>query len=331
MNTYLEKLAEDHKHEIPRYLLNAKESAREILLPIFLRRFQRSNFFLTGVGMPGSGKSIGLIRLLSLLDVDKETLQPSFNPQKQVVFTCKEFLDTVNDTNPEEHPGLGILFDEIEIEAHSRSWDSISRQIELAVSTMRFKKNILAASLPSELQLNKRVRALRNARVVFDGIDFYTKKSRARYYNLDYTQTADTHSGKYKNIEAKAYSVRYHTKDVEQSIKKVIKKIYLRKPTDQIVYEYEKKKRTYLQGYYQKQVNEFKKQDSKDKVTFEQAIDFIHTNKEHLGVKGDINPTLVDQELRIGITKAKRYIKAYETKREIERIKRKRYKKAIKK
>jgi hypothetical protein len=325
MKQYLEQLANKHKNEIPDYLDNMPDAAREILMPIYLKRFQKSNFFLTGVGMPGAGKSLGLIRILSLLDVDKNTLEPTFDPIKQVVFTCPEFLDQVNATSPEQHPGKGILFDEIEIEAHSRSWSNISRQIELAVSTMRFKQNILAASLPSELQLNKRVRALRNARLVFDGIDFHTKISRARYYTLDYTQTADTHSGKYKNIEAKAYNVRYYTNDPEKSIKKVIKKLYLKKPCAEIVGKYELKKRRYLEGYYQAQVNDFKKEDSKDKITFEQALDFIHNNRKHLGVDGEINATLVDEELGIGITKVKRYIKAYQTKREIERIKRKKY------
>lgn len=330
MNEYLEQIAQDHKNEIPDYLLNAKDSAREILLPIYLKRFQNSNFFFTGVGLPGVGKSLGLLRMLSLLDVDKKTLEPVFDPKTQVVFTCQDFLDQVNYTDPERHPGRAILFDEIEIEAHSRSWTEISRRIELAVSTMRYKQNILAASLPSELQLNKRLRALRNARMVFDGINFYTKQSRARYYTLDYMQTADTISGKYKNLEAKAWNVRYYTKDAERSIKKIIKRVYLSKPGDQIVYDYETKKRKYLEKYYQDQVNSFKTQDNKDKFTFEDAMDFIHHNKKQLGVNGEIDPTLVDSELGIGITKAKRYIKAYQIKREIESQKRKKYRNIIK-
>jgi len=331
MKQYLEALATKHKDEIPDYLDDLPDASREILLPIYLKRFQKSNYFMTGVGMPGAGKSLGLIIILSLLDVDKETLQPTFDPKKQVVFTCPAFLDRVNATDPLTHPGYALLFDEIEIEAHSRSWNNISRQIELAVSTMRFKQNILAASLPSELQLNKRVRALRNARMVFDGIDFRTKISRARYYTLDYTQTADTHSGKYKNIEAKAYNVRYYTKDPEKSIKKVIKKLYLKKPCEQIVYDYEKKKRKYLEGYYQDQVNAFKKEDGSENITFEKAIEFIHKNKKHLGVDGEINATLVDEELGIGITKAKIYIKDHQTKKEIKRIKRKKYKESVEK
>lgn len=330
MNAYLERIAQDNKDKIPDYLLHANEATREILLPIYLKRFQKANFFLTGVGMPGAGKSLGLIRLLSLLDVDPVTLQPTFDPRTQVVFTCSEFLDQVNATDQTVHPGRGILFDEIEIEAHSRSWNDISRRIELAVSTMRYKQNILAASLPSELQLNKRVRALRNARMIFDGIDFYSKKSKARYYTLDYMQTADTHSGKYKNLEAKAWNVRFHTKDVDRSIKKVIKKLYISKPCNQIVYDYERKKNKYLTKYYQDQVNEFKKEDNKDKFSFEDAMDYIHHNKKQLGVDGEINATLVDNDLGIGITKAKRYIKAYQTKREIENLKRRTYKDVIK-
>ena len=85
----------------------------------------------------------------------------------------------------------------------------ISYKIGLAVNTMRFKLNILGASLPREIDLIKQVRAMRDARLICDFINWNENKIHARYHILSYDQTTDTR--KPTGNDAKGYNVRYKT------------------------------------------------------------------------------------------------------------------------
>src|SRR6056297_4284589 len=184
---------------VPTHLLEMSPLAKEILLPIFMRRYRETNFFLTTSGYPGTGKSFALLKMFEELQVEKKDFAKNFDVDEQVVFTGMDFIRQVRKTDPDKQPGKCILFDEIEIEANSKGWDKVGQQIALAVNTMRFKKNILGASLPRETDLIKGVRSLRNARVITKDIDFKAKQIVAKYMYINYHLYSDTHDNNSKN------------------------------------------------------------------------------------------------------------------------------------
>ena len=152
-------------NKLPPHFAELPVVGRAIYTSIYMQRFSDMNWFGTTIGMPGAGKTTFFLKMLWELQVNPKTLERNFDPETQIVFNIKDFLNLVKKTDPVNNPGFGILYDEMELDAHSRGWGTISKQLELTVSTMRFKKNIMCASLPHEKQLLKGVRRLRNARI----------------------------------------------------------------------------------------------------------------------------------------------------------------------
>lgn len=315
------------QQKIPNHILNASPLKRHILLPIYMRRFRDTNWFMTTAGYPGTGKSFALLKMMSDLQVDPKTLEPNFNPEEQVVFSGMEFIKQVRKTDPEKDPGRCILFDEIEIEANSKGWDKVGQQIALAVNTMRFKKNILGASLPRETDLLKGVRSLRNARLITQDIDFKTNEVVGKYMYVNYNLSIDTHDHLNKN-PAFAYYPRmeYETEDGSKASIK-IKEIRVGKPQQEIIKSYKKKKADFLNDFYDKQLDYFKKEDQKRQggLGFEDAYDYIKRNEHELGIEGDINAVLLSDALNISTQKAKEFSKAYTTKKKIDSMRKHRY------
>lgn len=312
---------------IPNHILDAPPLAKHILLPIYMRRFRDTNWFMTTAGYPGTGKSFALLKMFSLLQVDNKTLEPNFDPEEQVVFTGMDFIKQVRKTNQRTEAGKCILFDEIEIEANSKGWDKVGQQIALAVNTMRFKKNILGASLPRETDLLKGVRSLRNARLITRDIDFKTNEVVGKYMYVNYNLSIDTHDHLNKN-PAYAYYPKYVYEN-EEGIKSSIKinEVRLGKPPKHIIKSYVRKKEEFLNDFYDKQLDYFRQQEKKKQgeIGFDEAYDFIKRNVNEIGVNGQIEPILLSNELNISATKAKEFAKAYEAKKKIMAMKKHNY------
>lgn len=295
----------------PESLMTANEIERAILKPIYHRRFVDRNFFMTAIGGTGSGKSTLCLKFLEKLQVDPKTLEPNFDPREQVVFTVHDFIERVRTTNQRNNPGFGILFDEIEIEGNSIGFDTLARKLAFTVSTMRFKKNLIFASMPIERQLLKQVRTLRDARANCLYVDWHYKTIVAKYQYLNYKMTADTDD--MSGNDARAYNVRYQDYTPEGYIEeKKISHIYVKPPSKKIEKVYKKMKEDFLHAWMDKQLFEWKKDENKQKITYDVVAEHIDKHKEFLiGKRGSVNATILSEDLNIPITKAREYARMY--------------------
>lgn len=302
----------------PEHLINANEVERAILKPIYHRRFIDRNFFLTSIGQTGSGKSTLCLKFLEKLQVDPKTLEPNFDPREQVVFTVHDFIEKVRTTDHEKNPGYGILFDEIEIEGNSIGFDVLAKKLAFTVSTMRFKKNLIFASMPIERQLLKQVRTLRDARANCLYVDWNYKTIVAKYQYLHYKMTADTDD--ISGNDAKAYNVRYEDYTPEGYVEmKKISHIYVKPPSRKIEKVYKKMKVDFLHGWMDKQLYDWKKDENKQKITYSDVAEHIDKHKDFLvGKRGAVNSTALAEDLNIPITKARDYARMYSLKEENE-------------
>jgi hypothetical protein len=312
-------------HKIPDHIWNAPEGERKIIQPIYERRMHDMNFFLTTIGKPGQGKSSALLKLFTKLQVDPKSLEPNFDVKTQVVFSSKDFLDRVRHTNPKEDPGKCILFDEIEIEANSKGWDKTAYKIGLAVNTMRFKLNVLGASLPRGIDLIKPVRAMRDARLICDFINWKEHKIHARYHILNYNLTADTFKNK-SGADAKGYNVRYKTRTSSgKLITNKIKYVKIGRVDKKIDRDYKKMKADYLNDFYDKEIQRMDKEENKQGLGFSSVAEWLDKNYDSVSLNGKMNPVLLQDYLHLSLTQSKEYIRAYNIKKEIRDMKRSKY------
>ena len=298
----------------PEHLMNANEVERAILKPIYHRRFIDRNFFMTSIGQTGAGKSTLCLKFASKLQVDPKTLEPNFDPKEQVVFTVHDFIEKVRTTDHVNNPGYAIVFDEIEIEGNSIGFDTLARKLAFTVSTMRFKKNLIFASMPIERQLLKQVRTLRDARANCLYVDWKYQTIVAKYQYLHYKMTADTDD--MGGNEARAYNVRYSDyNDQGYEEEKKISHIYVKPPPRKIDKVYKKMKVDFLHNWMDKQLFEWKKDENKQKITYSDVAEHIDKHREFLlGKRGAVNSTALAEDLNLPITKARDYARMYSLK-----------------
>lgn len=296
---------------IPQHIAEMPEVSRGIYSYIYCKRFEDLNYNLTTIGQPGSGKTTALLKMAWELQVDPKTLERNFDVEQQVVFSTEDFTKFVKNTNEKTEPGKVVIFDEIEIEANAKSWDTIGQVYALTISTCRYKQNIIFASLPLEQQLILHGRELRNARIICNFVDHNTNRINAKYQNLEYNvQSKDTFGGKYySNAIANGSFFRF----TKNNIPYVVDPIWFNNIPHSIDQKYKKMKFHYLDGFYERQLSVLSEQSKKKKqMTFNQVADFIDKNKYDLrNDKGLIDPVMVHSFLGIPLAKAKDYVRAY--------------------
>lgn len=298
--------------DIPQHIVEMPEISRGIYSYIYCKRFEDLNYNLTTVGQPGRGKTTALLKMAWELQVNPKTLERNFDVEDQVVFTTEDFTRKIKETDQKTNPGKVIIFDEIEIEANSKSWDTIGQVYALTISTCRYKQNIIFASLPLEQQLILHGRELRNARVTCNFVDHNTNKINAKYENLDYkVHSKDTYGGKYYSNAIATGSFFRFTRD---DIPYIVDPIWFSMIPREIDRKYKAMKMKYLGGFYEKQLAMLSEQSKKKKqLTFNQVADFIDQNKADLkNDKGLIDPVLVHSFLGVPLAKCKDYVRAYQ-------------------
>jgi hypothetical protein len=307
---------------LPQHIMDMPQIPRAIYTSIYAKRWDDTNYFISSIGMPGCGKSTSLLKMAYELQVDPVTLERNFDVEQQVVFSVREFEKKVQATNEKLEPGKVVIYDEIEIDANARGFDAVSKQLELVVSTMRFKKNIIGVSLPHERQLLKSVRRLRNARLDCKFVNHAQGFTWAKLYNLVYDMTADTHNN--SNKEAKNYFPRFNLQTANGIRPFKIKGLKVKLPPKHIIKPYKKMKSEFLNDFYAKQIAYWDKEDSKkvdDGVNFSTACEWIDKYKDELVYKGKVEPILLADQLKISESKARGYATAYFRKKEIKKVK----------
>lgn len=296
---------------VPEGIVAMEPIPRAIYTHIYKKRFDDLNYFTTAIGKPGSGKTSALLRMAEVLQVDKQG-HPNFDVEKQVVFTCEDFTKSVQQTNQFKEPGKVILFDEIEVEANSKSWDVIGQTFALTTSTCRFKLNILMASLPLEQQLILHGRELRDSRITCSYIDKELGYIVAKFENLEYNvQSKDTYGSKYySNSLAKGTFFRINSDDLEYTVDPFL----FKRPSAEIERKYKKMKYEYLAGFYEQQLKQLAEKSKKKQVTTAEDVwEFIDKNKKDLkNEKGIVDPVLVHTYLGIPLSRAKEYTRTYD-------------------
>ncbi len=130
----------------------------------FRQQTLRKNNCINAVctGMPGKGKSWGLIYLLSQSD-------PTFNVDR-IFFRASKLLNWVKDGNLLKQKPTAFMLDEAGIDAANvRWWDEVNRGLNAFFQTSRSSNYIFGMTVPFITLISKGVRNLMNVRLYADG------------------------------------------------------------------------------------------------------------------------------------------------------------------
>lgn len=180
---------------------------------------KNKNFIAAIVGVTGSGKSWSGLRLGEMLDDDFDVRNVCFNPE--------EFMDLVNGKTKKLKTGSVIIFDEIQVSMSHVEWQSLhARLINYVLQTFRHKNFILFMTAPHFSFINASIRRLIHAR--FQTVKIDEQKEITTLKGFLFQTNQDT------NKIYKKY-LRLRTGEKVTSLK-------LKKPTEQLIKDYEKKK-----------------------------------------------------------------------------------------
>lgn len=208
----------------------------------FKRQTWKKNNCINAVatGMPGSGKSWGMLYLLSEAD-------PTFDIER-VFFKGSKFIRYVDKGNLKR--GKAWMFDEIGIDASNKAWwNEINRALNSFYQTGRSDNYIGGVTVPFLSELSKGVRTYMNVRFEADGwsSDNYTNM---RGYIIEYNGDLD-----------KFYRKRLLVKTKEGS--NYCNQIKLPKAAQQLINDYEKMKNEFKVDLYRELGDNLEKYEAK--------------------------------------------------------------------
>ncbi len=196
-------------------------------------------------GMPGKGKSWGLIYLLSQAD-------PTFNVDR-IFFKASKLLNWVGEGNLTKQKPTAFMLDEAGIDAANvRWWDEVNRGLNAFFQTSRSSNYIFGMTVPFITLISKGVRNLMNVRFYADG---YRKDHTIfkRGFVLEYNDDMD------KTYKKKLYVIRKGGGLFCQGLK-------LPKADVELLKEYEKRKESFKLQTYQSISEKLKIYEEKEKI-----------------------------------------------------------------
>ncbi len=195
-------------------------------------------------GMPGKGKSWGLIYLLSKAD-------PTFNIDR-IFFRASKLLNWVKDGNLTKQKPTAFMLDEAGIDAaNTKWWDEVNRGLNAFFQTSRSSNYIFGMTVPFITLVSKGVRNLMNVRFYADG---YRKDHTIfkRAFVLEYNDDMD------KTYRKKLYVVKKGGGLFCQGLK-------LPKADEELLKEYEKRKEAFKINTYEDIAQKLKIYERKEK------------------------------------------------------------------
>jgi len=181
------------------------------------------NWLAVIVGETGSGKSFLALKLGQLID-------PEFNITK-VVFSPSEFMELI--TSGTLRKGDCIVWDEAGVSVPAREWYSISnKSINYIAQTFRHDNLAVIFTVPNFDYIDSQLRKLFHTYIETQHINRIKKLCRVKWLNISY-------DGRMKKLYMKYPRVNIRGVDYK------IKKVGIGLPTQELIDDYEKKKRKF--------------------------------------------------------------------------------------
>jgi hypothetical protein len=133
------------------------------------------NFLCALVGATGAGKSYGC---LGIAELYSKQFGIPFDPNIHVVSSLKELLILITADDVDKKVGFGsiIVFDEPQIEANAREWQSeMNKALSQLVSTFRNQRLVVLFAVPYLEMIDKQSRVLFHGEFKVEGYDKTTK------------------------------------------------------------------------------------------------------------------------------------------------------------
>ncbi len=202
---------------------------------------RKKNFLCLISGPTGSGKSWTALSIASKLD-------ENFGPHR-IVFGFENMMKLINEGEKELKAGSVIMWDEFQIDAGNRSWQSLTNKLlNSLLSTFRHKNLILLITSPYADFIDSHSRKLLHAEFEITNIDFENKKTRMKPLAIQY------------NSRFRKFFYKYLRVKTERGIAPV-KSWKVDKPPQWLVDDYERMKNEFttdLNKSIEKQLEEMK-------------------------------------------------------------------------
>lgn len=220
------------------------------------------NYMGIACGIPGSGKSYAAIKIAE--EVAK-IFKCKFDADK-IAFSPEEFLEIIRDQNLKT--GTPIVFEEVGVGLSARDWYSVSNKLINAVfQTFRRQKLVVLFNTPNMFYIDS------NARVLFHGyiepvnIDFRREVCTVKYFDME------------NNPRDHRRKIYWH--HLENSGRKV-KRHEIPKPSEEILDQYEEKKKRFASDLIESALKEMKNLRDKGKVVEGDKPNMMCTECGHL-------------------------------------------------
>lgn len=222
-----------------------------LVKPVYSRtHFQNKMFSACFIGEPGSGKSFSAIFLSWLLDRGVNG-KPRFSIDR-VCFSAGQFAEALAKDWPK---GTAIIMDDAGLNLYSReAMNRTVRQIAKVFQSCRYKNLIIFLTLPALSMLDKTVRTLLNAYVQPVEIIADVEKVRAKFHFIE------TNPKTGKTYYPRPEIVRYVNHPCGRRLLSInkVNTILIDKPPQDLVDEYERQKKAYLDEWNKQNVARIK-------------------------------------------------------------------------
>lgn len=189
-------------------------------------------------GEPGSGKSYSAMKLGEMIDKD-------FNIDK-VALDSERFLDLINETPPKSV----LICDEAGVQFSSREWMTARNKALGAISqTFRFKQLGVIWTLPDISMIDVQIRRLFHSFLETVGVDRNRQETLLKWFTIRF----DKWMGRIYHLYPRAQGGSY-----------IIKTVRLNKPSEDLIKEYEKKKRRAFDDLFKEAKESLSKAKSKE-------------------------------------------------------------------
>lgn len=237
---------EDRKNSIIRYIKNR-----------VLRN--NKNFLCALTGMTGSGKSWSGC---SLCEIYSAATGIPFDPEQHIIFSLKQLLEliTSKEIDKKIRFGTALLFDEPQIEANAREWQSEANNIlNQLISTFRNQRLVVFFATPYLEFIDKQSRILFHGDFNVQGFDKNTKLTTLAPRFLEFNKRRQDF---YRKRLIITYAVE--GKEVYDTVK--LNKWEIPAPSEKVIEIYERKKKEFTDDLNAKLLAKLAKKDMKPMI-----------------------------------------------------------------